>query len=250
MRKFRDLSLIDLGDGRVLVIACDSCGGVGPKENDVVRTSGYVVGRFTSRVALMEVLCCGAWPICVVNTLCVEPSPTGARIIEGIADELSVIGVAPEKVLTGSTEKNLPTSQTGVGVTVIGMCREDDLRLGRLAGGEVLGLVGVPKVGEEVTLEDPEIADLSTVRLLLSEKEIKEMVPVGSRGIRAEAEMLAQLNDLRLVWYDLKALEGQVDLYKSAGPATCVLVAGEERAVRRLEEKTEKPFTLLGRLLP
>ncbi|SMB95171.1 alpha-ribazole kinase [Thermanaeromonas toyohensis ToBE] len=247
MRKYRDLTLIELNDGRLLVIACDSCGAIGPKEGDVVKVPGYVVGRFTSRVALMEVLAAGAWPICVVNTLCVEPFPTGADIQRGIADELRFLGVDPEALLTGSTEKNMPTSQSGVGVTVIGIASKEQLRVGRLSAGDSLGLFGLPKVGAEVSLNDPEIADLPTVMLLLSSSQVREIVPVGSRGIKAEAETLARLNDLELVWYEIP---DEVDLYKSAGPATCLLVAGEEASLKLLGEKAKKPFLLLGNLIP
>lgn len=244
IRKYRDLTLIDLSDDKVLVIACDSCGAVGPKEGDLVKVSGYVVGRFTSRVALMEVLAAGAWPICVVNTLCVEPFPTGADIQCGIADELRFLGVDPEALLTGSTEKNMPTSQSGVGVTVVGIASKEQLRIGRLRAGDYLALFGLPKVGAEVSLGDPEIADLSTIMLLLSSSQVKEIVPVGSRGIKAEAETLARLNDLELVWYEIP---DEVDLYKSAGPATCLLAAGEEATLKVMGEKAKKPFFVLGK---
>ncbi|MCG0277198.1 MAG: hypothetical protein L5656_01505 [Thermanaeromonas sp.] len=247
IRKYRDLTLIDLSDDKVLVIACDSCGAVGPKEGDVVKVPGYVVGRFTSRVALMEVLAAGAWPICVVDTLCVEPFPTGADVQRGIIDELRFLRVDPEALLTGSTEKNIPTSQSGVGVTVIGIASKEQLRIGRLRAGDSLALFGLPKVGTEVSLGDPEIADLSTIMLLLSSNQVREIVPVGSRGIKAEAETLALLNDLELVWY---GISDEVDLYKSAGPATCLLAAGEEATLKVLGEKAKKPFLLLGNLIP
>ncbi|HHY18163.1 MAG TPA: alpha-ribazole-5-phosphate synthase, partial [Firmicutes bacterium] len=54
--KYRDLTLVSLTEDCVLVIACDSAGGIGPKELDSVKVPGYVLGRFTARVALMELL--------------------------------------------------------------------------------------------------------------------------------------------------------------------------------------------------
>lgn len=40
------------GESTFVVIACDSCGGIGPKDLDVVKVPAHIVGRFTSRVAL------------------------------------------------------------------------------------------------------------------------------------------------------------------------------------------------------
>lgn len=242
-RRYRDLTIIDLDEHKALVIACDSAGAIGPKEADVIKVSGYILGRFTSRVALMEVLAAGAWPCCVVNTLCVEPIPTGLDIQQGVADEIRVLGIDPATILTGSTEKNIPTSQSGIGVTVIGVVHKQNLRIGRLRAGDALLLLGKPKVGNEVSLYDPEIVNLETVRLLLSSEEVREMVPLGSRGIMAEAQDLAELYGLRIQWNELPP---DLNLHKSCGPATCLLAAGNPVALKDLAQRTGKPFFSLG----
>ncbi|MBE3571986.1 MAG: alpha-ribazole kinase [Moorella humiferrea] len=244
-RRYRDLTILDLEAQRSLVIACDSAGAIGPKEADVVRVPGYVLGRFTARVALMEVLAVGAWPVCIVNTLCVEPEPAGAAIREGVADEVRSLGIDPEKALTGSSEKNVPTIQSGIGITVIGLATTAELLIGRLAAGDALALFGRPKVGTEVFLDDPEIADLQTVRLLLDQPGIREIVPAGSRGILAEARDLAALYRLQINW---RPGLSELDLHKSAGPATCILAAGERAALEAAGLRTGKPFCLLGTL--
>ncbi|CEP66322.1 PurM, N-terminal-like [Moorella glycerini] len=244
-RRYRDLTILDLDEQRSLVIACDSAGAIGPKEADVVRVPGYILGRFTARVALMEVLAIGAWPVCIVNTLCVEPEPAGAAIREGVADEIRELGIDPEKALTGSSEKNVPTSQSGIGVTVIGLAVKTSLLMGRLAACDALALFGRPKVGAEVFLEDQEIVDLKTVRLLLAQPEVREIVPVGSRGILAEAQDLAALYGLQINW---RQNLPELDLHKSAGPATCILAAGDQAALETAGHRAGKPFCLLGTL--
>ncbi|WP_338827393.1 AIR synthase related protein [Neomoorella thermoacetica] len=246
-RRYRDLTILDLDEQRSLVIACDSAGAIGPKEADVVRVPGYVLGRFTARVALMEVLAIGAWPVCIVNTLCVEPEPAGAAIREGVADEMRVLGIDPEKALTGSSEKNIPTTQSGIGITVIGLATTAELLTGRLAAGDTLALFGRPKVGTEVFLDDPEIVDLKTVRLLLDQPGIREIVPAGSRGILAEARDLAALYGLQINW---RPGLTEPALLKSAGPATCILAAGDRAALETTGRRAEKPFCLLGTLGP
>ena len=44
----RDVSFIELNADLYLAIACDSCGGIGEKERDVVCVPPYIVGRFTT----------------------------------------------------------------------------------------------------------------------------------------------------------------------------------------------------------
>ncbi|HZW83974.1 MAG TPA: AIR synthase related protein [Candidatus Deferrimicrobium sp.] len=243
-RKYRDLSLIDLDGERTLVIACDSSGAVGPKPLDVVHVSGYVLGRFTARVTLMEVVAAGASPICVVNTLCVEPHPSGEEICLGIADEIRELGLDPEKLLTGSMEKNMPTSQSGLGVTVIGIAEKKGLKIGALHTGDCVALIGIPKVGGEVSLADQEIADLHTVCALINDPTIKEIVPIGSRGVLAEAQDLAHIYGL-----ELRVQECTIDLNKSAGPSTCLLAVGNQDSIKNICNTLFKPYNLIGKLV-
>ncbi len=42
--------------------------------------------------------------------------------------------------------------------------------------------MGRPKVGREVSLEDPQIVDLKAVPILLRHADVREIVPVGSPG--------------------------------------------------------------------
>ncbi|NLN15929.1 MAG: alpha-ribazole-5-phosphate synthase, partial [Firmicutes bacterium] len=80
VRQLRDVTVIDMADGSLLVVACDSLGAIGSKENDLVKVPGYVVGRMTSRVALLEVMSTGARPLVLINALAVEMTPTGEEI--------------------------------------------------------------------------------------------------------------------------------------------------------------------------
>src|SRR6056297_238032 len=84
----RDISLISLPSGQVLVVACDSSGGIGPQRNDYINVPGEVVGRFLARVPLMEIISVGAKPIGLIDTLSVAYDPVGHTILEGIKEEL------------------------------------------------------------------------------------------------------------------------------------------------------------------
>lgn len=240
---FRDLTLIELNSKEVLVLACDSLGGIGPKLNDQLKVPGEVVGIFTARVALMEVIASGAQPVALVNTLSVERNPTGAEIIQGIKKEIRNAGLETEIIINGSTEENMQTTQTGLGVTVIGKAAKNQLRLGVSEPGDLIVCLGTPKVGAEV-LDGTANIDVQFLKRIMEIPEIKEVLPVGSQGIKSEAEQLAQGAQAKL-----KLITKQeIDLEKSAGPATCILVTLLEKNLLELRAKVDLPLYKIGYL--
>lgn len=247
-KKHRDLTLVELAEDCVLVMACDSAGGIGPKELDAVKVSGYVLGRFTARVALMELLAAGAHPVVLVSNVCVESDPGGREITRGIMEELRAAGLDSDIAVTGSTEKNIPTRQTALGVTAIGLARSSDLKLGLTRPNDRVFCVGLPKVGNEVGLADPNIATLQAVMALRICPEVHEIVPVGSQGIRREAEALAGSAGLRL---HLDPVSG-LDMEKSAGPATCFIFTAEPdlSLAERIKSLLLQPVWAIGHVYP
>jgi selenophosphate synthetase-related protein len=245
--KYRDLTLVTLDEGCVLVIACDSAGGIGPKELDSVKVPGYVLGRFTARVALMELLAAGAQPIVLVSNVCVEPDPGAGEITRGITEELRLAGLDSSIAVTGSTEKNIPTRQTGLGVTAVGLARSGSLKLGVARPNDRLFCVGIPKVGNEVDLDDQDIATLEAVMALRACPEVHEIVPVGSQGIRREAEVLAQTAGMEL---HLEPAAG-LDVEKSAGPATCFIISAEPGSfLDSIQSLVAQPVRAIGHISP
>ncbi len=246
----RDVKIIQLSNEQFLVIGCDSAGGIGPKPLDKVKVSGYIIGKFTARVALMEVLSVRAQPIAVIDTLSVEMQPTGIDIIKGIQREVEDAGLDPDLVLTGSYEKNVPTEQTGLGVVVIGIIAKKDLKIGTSKPGDAVVAIGEPKVGDEVVeliqsgKEKEFLADLKDVKTLLSLEFVHEILPVGSRGIAKEIETLTKPHNLA---FSIEK-EVKVDLEKSAGPSTVVLVTLSREKVQKLKPQFQKPITIVGKL--
>lgn len=278
--KCRDLTLVRLAGPYYMVIACDSDGGIGPKPHDTVKVPGYLVGRFAARVPLMEMLASGARPLVIVDALSVELEPTGREIIEGVRFEASLAGIEGDGAVTGSTEDNVPTVATGVGVTVIGLAEERRLRPGTGLPGDIVAAVGIPKSapGDAVTVDDPEIADVPTVMKLARLAQVHDILPVGSKGIEYEARQMAASAGLSLVMTPDPGLNTK----KSAGPSTCVLVSvaasrggyaqmnadmdtdahaeaeaeaeaeeadAERAALREIARAVGKPVALVGRLV-
>lgn len=229
-----------------MVIGCDSSGAIGPKPLDKLKVDGYTVGKFTARVALMEVISTGAKPVCIVDNLSVELKPTGLEILRGVREEAVAAGLDPELAVTGSAEKNFSTDQTGIGVTVIGTCRKEQLRIGCSQAGDALVAIGSPVVGGEVLPAEEKgtnttIADLFKV---LSLGFVHEVIPVGSEGIAREVKVLAE--SARLKFKPNSACK--VSLKKSAGPATALLASLPSDKAICLEGLFNKPINLAGSL--
>jgi hypothetical protein len=216
--KGRDIEVV-LYAGNYLVAACDSCSAVGAKEFDLVKVPPGVVGRFTARVALLEVITAGAIPQIVTAAIGNEPEPTGVQILQGVHDELAAFGLNALPVGV-STEKNFPTRQTSLGITVVGWCQNSCLRVATSRPGDFLYCLGLPKVGAEVQdPDDPEIVNSNQLQKLLGMAEVHDVIPVGSKGIMGEAGLLCATIQGELILEPSLA----IDIQKSAGPATCLI---------------------------
>lgn len=242
-----DVSILKVPTGHAVVVGSTSSGAVGPKSMDKVKVEARVLGKFLARVALMDVAATGAFPLLLSATLGVEKDPTGREILDGIRSEATVLGLEPNQVLMENTEENFETVQTGVGLTVVGFANEEDLRLGKTRPGDLLVAVGKPKVGDEVIPAEVkgEIADLRNIALLSQKKYVHDIVPVGTFGIAYDAKMMAYAVGRQLKF----AEETQIDLSKSAGPATVVLVTIDKEKAEELALLLRKPVTTIGEIL-
>lgn len=238
----RDVEVVALNDAQYLVTACDSCGAIGEKELDAVKVPWRVTGRMTARVALLEVLAVGAVPQMMSIAIANEPLPAGEEIMKGVREELKAMNLLSLPAAV-STEKNMPTKQTGLGITVIGLCDQDKLRVGRAKPGHSLFCLGLPKVGTEAAdPEDPDILQGRHLVQLLSIPGVYDIIPVGSQGIRGEAEALAQAVGARF----REDTQCELDINKSAGPSTCLIFTAAEDI--ELGDFGKLPIHKIGRL--
>jgi selenophosphate synthetase-related protein len=242
-----DVTILGVPTGHSIVVGSTSSGAVGPKQMDEVKVDGRVLGKFMARVALMDVAATGAFPLLLSVTLGVEKEPTGRQIMEGIRSEARVLGLDPNQVLMENTEDNFETVQTGAGLTVIGFANAEELRLGKTCPNDVIVAVGKPKVGEEVLPAEVrgEIADLRNVVSLSQKKYVHDIAPVGTLGIAYEARMMAHAVGRQLKLEKVVGLE----LGKSAGPATVVLVTLNREKLDELTSLLGKPVTVIGEIL-
>lgn len=197
----------------ILLTAADSCAGIGQMPNDALKCPARTVGLFTARVPLMELLAAGGEAVFASLTVGCA-GDVADELIEGAR---SALGGLPVII---STEKNMRISTTSLGVTVTARCLAGGLRLGHACGGDTLWCVGTPLVGGEV-LESGGILEPRHVAALLSDERVHALIPAGSHGVAFEAGIIAKESRLIPKLRDKAA----VDVYKSAGPATCAVFA-------------------------
>lgn len=224
-RRFRDLLVFEATGS--LVIACDSIGGIGPKPADTIAADARTTAHFGVRVPLLEVLCAGARPIALVDTLCVERHPTGQLMIDEIRALAAEAGIPPQAV-TGSTEENVLTTATGIGITVIAALDDE---LPKAQPGDVVVCVGLPISAPdfEIRIGHPDQVSVGEVRALLDSGLVHDALPVGSRGVSFEVAEMARVADLAFTQLDCP-----IDLHHSGGPASCVLFACAPQAAAAL----------------
>lgn len=206
----RDANLIKFKDG-FLVHACDSAGGIGDLKDDILKVPIELIAKYTLRTALMEVISIGSKPLSVSAEFANDP-----EYARGAIDEIRKTIEQFSIPLVISTEKNFKTSQTGLGISVVGFVRNPII--GNAFKGSDVFVAGYPLVGDEVLKYSDKILSFDDFLNLRNHDEVGEMIPVGSSGIFEEAKLLARNSDL-----DLKIDKDEAWLHKSAGPSTCVV---------------------------
>ncbi|WFA10020.1 AIR synthase related protein [Tissierella sp. Yu-01] len=244
MFKFRDLTIFDISPELRMVISCDSSGGIGDKERDVVKVDPEVLGYFTTQVALMELVATGSKPISIINTLGVEMNETGKRIIEGIKRAIKPLNMNEDIMITGSTEENIPVCQTSMGITIVGLIEKSKWRVIKAEKNDVVVAIGIPKVGNELASDMSEFFSLDLMLELINKPYVKDILPVGSKGIAYELGVMASTNGLK---YEL-AEKIEMDINKTAGPATCALIAIDREGYEDLKESVSIPLNIIAKL--
>lgn len=243
VHRFRDI-LYWIDGASAYVLACDSNAGIGERPNDALRQSPVETGYSAAKVALMEVLAVGATPFVLTDSLGGPRDEYGEQVLDGI--RMAIAEVDADVTLTGSDETNVATEQTAVGVTVLGRTAVSALRLGGAGQGDVLACVGVPKDGLIVpyTEGEDDVANLHDVQHAARLDIVRELLPVGSRGVAYEAQQLAAGADSIV-----RFIESPIDLVISAGSSTCFLVALQAAHVAALTAAVRPPVCVVGEVV-
>jgi hypothetical protein len=215
----RDIVRVPINNNVNIVMASDNSGGIGLREQDVVKVPYEIVSYFSLRVAAMECMAAGATPVSVViHNFCQDAA--WANIVKGVEKGLKELELTEVKI-TGSTESNIPLLQSALGVVVVGKeDRQEEQTIDIDMKKYKVAVIGLPLVGDEVIENEQDVLPLSLF-LELTRRSDLIILPVGSKGIYYELRIL--LNEEQP---DVQFSE--VDLYKTSGPSTCVLIAFPE----------------------
>ena len=213
---YRDVTITKLQSNQVLVTGCDSCGGIGLKENDTLQAPPEIVGAITARVALLEVMSLGASVVSVAVPISNEPDETGRRLLNGVKSCLKDFDLSVP-VLT-SMEKNMTTRMTALGVVVNGLAER--IKRSSFYQGDKIYVLGRPSVGQEVIEHSDQLLNSRSLRALMDVDGVREILPVGSRGILGELDdMFIDRNK------KYKLVDGvNLDMKKSCGPSSVAIV--------------------------
>jgi selenophosphate synthetase-related protein len=201
-----------------------------------------------ARTVLIKVLSSGAQPIALIVNLSVEFFPTGSQVFQGMREEAHKINAL--EILEGHTEENVETTQTGMGITVLGICTEKELKIGMSLKNDLIVAVGEPKVGYEVlNARARSIVMVEDVQKLSKMTFVHEIIPVGHEGIKGGLEMMQSSSGYKYKIEPEKDIDIEIEIEKSAGPSTVVLVTVEEGSMEMLRRSVKKPVRVIGRVL-
>ncbi|KAA9017090.1 ATP-binding protein [Niallia endozanthoxylica] len=214
----RDIMVIPMSERDSLVIASDNSGGIGLKENDLVHTPYDVVSYFSLRVAAMECMAAGGEPFSVIiHNFCGDES--WQAMVNGVERGLDELGMKSLVQISGSTESNFPLLQSGFGTIVIGKRNREFTEKQVSFTKMKFAVIGSPLVGEEVLKKSHEVVPLSLFKELNGLNGVI-LLPVGSKGILHELKVMADNDELAL-----NSVGCELDVLKTSGPSTCILIA-------------------------
>ncbi|MGP4106761.1 hypothetical protein [Virgibacillus sp. L01] len=225
--------ILPLTADQELIITSDNSGSIGEKHEDKVSTPNKVVGYYACRVAIMECLAVrgDVRAIVMQNFTSDEAWQDYKSGVEQVLEELRMDTIP----VTGSTESNFASLQSGLGLTIIGTRRkEKDQQKWR--GNESYAVIGTPLLGEEVINQQEEIAPLWLFRQLCQLDEVKAISTVGSKGIASAWKEWTKSED---------KLDCEIDLEKSSGPSTSFLIAFNKSDTDKIEKIAGSHFHIL-----
>lgn len=209
------------------IVTIDNSGCIGEKPLDAVQTTNEITAYFTARTAIVEQWCAGAKPVQILLANFTGDAAWNGYV-RGITQVFEEIDEALPP-LTGSTESNFESVQSAVALTMIGARfftpTTKDCRY---------FVIGKPLVGEQVLQNPQHVASLGELYALLKTNVIQAIWPTGSKGIGAEISRFLHAN-----------YTCDMDLVRTAGPTTAVLVAVKNEHVEKLKQTITVPITEL-----
>jgi hypothetical protein len=207
------------------IVTIDNAGCIGEKELDEVQAPNPIVANFTARTALLEQWCAGAEPVQILISNFTGESAWQSYVdgINELFDQLNL----PTPPITGSTETNFSSKQSGLSLTMLGTQN----KIPNCSDCQFF-VVGQPMIGPDILAYPTKVAQLHELYPLLKEDFIQAIWPTGSKGIGAELD--------RFVGHNWTC---EIDVQCSAGPSSVVIIAVKPKDVEYVITHISSPIT-------
>ncbi|PAT02236.1 hypothetical protein CI105_02520 [Candidatus Izimaplasma bacterium ZiA1] len=210
-----------------LIITIDNAGSIGQKENDTINTNYETLAYFTLRTALIENLVQYTKVIVITfANFCGDFSHKD--IIKGISRIEKELGY--KLPFISSSESNFVMRESALSFTCIG----EKLNTKRKSFSNV-AVIGRPLLGNEIIERASEIVTLKEIIALLASENVSKVISTGSKGINSKIESN--------LGFTFKSDE--IDLYKSSGPSSCVIVVYD--SLKELKKIIKSPIIVLNK---
>ena len=203
-----------------LIITSDNSGAIGQKEHDVVQVPDEMTSYFSARVNFLEQLANFSKPTDII-LLNFSSDAAWQRYISGIQKFFEEVNLEFPRI-SGSTETNIPTLQSGVGMTMIGKQFRNEKTVENLHWYSY----GMPLVGEQLLAAPEQVANVKKIVQAFKNGLIEQVIPVGSKGVLHELENLGVMPQNSFPY----------DETVSAGPSTVVLLGVEQNQMVEVEQ--------------
>ncbi len=228
----RDIIVLPGEDEYSTVITTDCSGACGQKKLDVVNVSTQILAYYTARVAFMEILSVRAQP--TAYTIANFVKDGYGEIMQGIVKLLKELRL-DDLPFIASTETNFDMLQSAVAVSIVGKLKGN---IDDQADGLCFACVGSPLVGSEVVESTDKMLSIDMFLSLVDDPKALQLAPVGSKGIA---------NKLNRV-FGKTAVSCDVDLNKSAGPSTCIILGYNKKDEEYFASKLQNQFYPIAEL--
>jgi len=215
--QFRDLTILKTQPNQTLVMAAESSSSIGEKPGDQLKSPTEITAQFAVRVCLLELLTQQAIPQTVFTLIGNEKEPTGRRMWAAIEKELEQLPGSHEVILNGSTEDNMETNETSIGIVALGLI-EGTFKKPDYPSAQTIIQVGQPYVGAAVLDHLEDVPNYQDIDAWSKREEVIDIIPVGANGSRADLDALFSKYALPLKRVGASWLD------KSGGPSTSFVV--------------------------
>jgi len=209
-----------------LIITIDNAGSIGKKINDTIDVDYKTVAYFTLRTAIIENIVQHTKIIGItLANFCGDENHQS--IVEGINMVENDLGY--ELPFISSSESNFRMNESAISFTCIGKQKQN-----KIEKHNNIAIIGKPLVGDEVLANKLDIVSLKEIISLVNSNNVSRVISVGSKGIKAKIKQELGLS----------VSSDELDLFKSAGPSTCVIVVYE--SLIELKNMISSPLTIIN----